>query len=157
MKTLQITESNARRLYKDATPELKITLEDTFGKEYFYKKVTDCNTYEEVCQFIGESPVNEDELKRVGFTQDEIDYRKLKQITKAYNDGWVADYNDENQRRWIPWFNFSPSGASFNDSECYCSLATAGHAALLCFKDEAASSEAGRKFTKLYERFIKHY
>ncbi|MEA4950209.1 MAG: hypothetical protein VB068_11290 [Petrimonas sp.] len=154
MKTLQITEANARKLYKDATPEFKATLEDTFGKKYFSRKVTDCDTYEEVCQFIGEPPVNEDELKRIGFTQDEIDYRKLKQITKAYNDGWIADYNDGSQQKWIPWFNFSPSGARFHDSDYYYSDADAGLAARLCFKDEATSNAAGRKFTELYARFI---
>lgn len=154
MKTLQITEANARRLYKDATPEFRTTLEDTFGKEYFSRKVTDCETYEEICQFIGEAPVNEEELKRVGFTQDEIDYRKLKQITKAYNDGWVADYNDGNQRKWVPWFEFSPSGARFSRSSYYYSIANAGRAARLCFKDEATSDAAGRRFTELYARFI---
>ncbi len=154
MKTLQITEANARRLYKDATPEFRTTLEDTFGKEYFSRKVTDCETYEEICQFIGEPPVNEEELKQIGFSQDEIDYRKLKQITKAYNDGWVADYNDVNQRKWIPWFSFSPSGARFNYSNCHFSLADAGRAARLCFKDKATSDAAGKRFTDLYARFI---
>lgn len=155
MKSLQITESNARKLYKDAAPEFKTTLEDTFGKEYFSKKVTDCETYEEVCRFIGESPVNEEELKRIGFTQDEIDYRKLKQITRAYNDGWVADYNDENQQKWCPWFdNFSLSGARFDYSDYGFSYAHAGRAARLCFKDEATSNAAGRRFTDLYARFI---
>lgn len=154
MKTLQINEENARRLYKDATPEFKATLEDTFGKAYFSRKVTDCDTYEEVCQFIGESPVNEEELKRIGFTQDEIDYRKLKTITKAYNDGWVADYNDGNKKKWVPLFDFSPSGARFYYSRYVCSIAFAGRAARLCFKDEATSDAAGRKFTELYARFI---
>lgn len=151
MKTLQITEANARKLYKDATPEFKVTLEDTFGKEYFSRKVIDCDTYEEVCQFIGESPVNEDELKRIGFTQDEIDYRKLKQITKAYNDGWVADYNDGSQQKWIPWFEFSPSGARFRISSYRYSSANAGHAARLCLKDEATSDAAGKELVDLYE------
>ena len=154
MKTLQITEANARKLYKDATPEFKVTLEDTFGKEYFFRKVIDCDTYEEVCQFIGESPVNEYELKLNGFTQDEIDYRKLKQITKAYNDGWVADCNDKSQQKWLPCFKFSPSGAHFFVSLYLCSVANAGRAARLCFKDEATSDAAGRKFTELYARFI---
>lgn len=154
MKTLQITEANAQKLYKNATPEFKAMLEDTFGKKYFSKKVTDCDTYEEICDFIGEPPVDEAKLKQVGFTQDEIDYRKLKQITKAYNDGWVADYNDGSQQKWIPWFNFSPSGARFGGSYCNCSHACAGLAARLCFKDEATSNAAGRKFTELYARFI---
>ena len=138
MKTLQITEANAR-------------------KKYFSKKVTDCDTYEELCDFIGEPPIDEAKLKQVGFTQDEIDYRKLKQITKAYNDGWVADYNDENQQKWIPWFYFSPSGARFDHSLYSYSSACAGHAASLCFKDEATSTAAGIKFIELYARFLSHY
>ena len=154
MKTLQITERNARKLYKDATPEFKTTLEDTFGKDYFQRKATDCETYEEVCGFIGEQPVDEGALKSAGFTQDEIDYRKLKQITKAYNDGWVADYNDSNQQKWIPWLEFSPSGARFDVSLCSYSYAAAGRAARLCFRDEATSNAAGRRFTDLYARFI---
>lgn len=155
MKTLQITEATARKLYKDATPEFKVTLEDTFGKEYFSKKVTDCDTYEELCDFIGEPPIDEAELKRVGFTQDEIDYRKLKQITKAYNDGWVADYNDGSQRKWVPRFTFLPPGARFYGSYYDYSVAYAGQTASLCFKDEETSNAAGRKFTELYVQFIK--
>lgn len=154
MKTLQITEANARKLYKDATPEFKVTLEDTFGKEYFSKKVTDCDTYEELCDFIGEPPIDEAELKQIGFTQDEIDYRKLKQIIKAYNDGWEADYNNRSQQKWLPWFLFSPSGARFHYSYCLYSSADAGLAARLCFKDKATSDAAGKRFTELYVRFI---
>lgn len=117
-------------------------------------QITDCDTYEELCNFIGELPVDEAALRRIGFTQDEIDYRKLKQITKAYNDGWVADYNDENQQKWIPWFYFSPSGARFDNSLYSYSFANAGHAAHLCFKDEIRADLAGKKFTELYARFI---
>lgn len=154
MKTLQITEANLRKVYKNATPEFKTMLEDIFGKKYFFKGVTDCDTYEELCDFIGEPPVDESKLKQVGFTQDEIDYRKLKQITKAYNEGWVADYNDENQRKWVPRFNFLPLGARFYGSYYDCSVSYAGHAALLCFKDEVRADLAGKKFTELYGRFI---
>ncbi len=75
----------------------------------------------------------------------------LKVITEAKNDGWVADYNDGSQQKWIPWFNFSPSGARFHSSNCRCSYATAGHAARLCFKDEATSDAAGKELVDLYE------
>ena len=41
MGILQIEESNARNIYKTASSELKIILEDTFGKEFFSQKVTE--------------------------------------------------------------------------------------------------------------------
>lgn len=72
-------------------------------------------------------------------------------ITEAKNGGWVADYKDGNQKKWLPLFDFSPSGARFNDS-CYSySYADAGHAARLCFKDEATSDAAGKELVELYE------
>jgi hypothetical protein len=75
----------------------------------------------------------------------------LKVITEAKNDGWVADYKDENQQKWIPWFYFSPSGARFYYSYYDCSDAAAGLAARLCFKDEATSDAAGKELVYLYE------
>ena len=75
----------------------------------------------------------------------------LKVITEAKNDGWVADYNDSDQQKWIPWFDFSPSGARFDDSVYYCSYACAGHAARLCFRDKATSDAAGMELLELYE------
>ncbi len=75
----------------------------------------------------------------------------LKVITEAGNDSWVADYNDGNQRKWMPWFEFSPSGARFRDSNFGYSSAGAGHAARLCFKDKATSDAAGKGLVDLYE------
>ncbi|HMM16292.1 MAG TPA: hypothetical protein PKC47_02010 [Petrimonas sp.] len=75
----------------------------------------------------------------------------LKVITEAKNDGWVADYKDENQRKWIPWFYLSPSGARFDLSSYDYSDAIAGLAARLCFKDEATSDAAGKELVDLYE------
>ena len=67
------------------------------------------------------------------------------------SDGWVADYNNPNQKKWIPWFVFSPSGVRFIVSLCNNSDANAGRAARLCFKDEATSDAAGVKLIDLYE------
>ncbi|MEA4918127.1 hypothetical protein SDC9_145686 [bioreactor metagenome] len=155
MKTLQITEANARKLYKDATPEFKVTLEDTFGKEYFSRKVTDCDTYEEVCHFIGETPIDEEELRRLGFTQDEIDYRKLKTITKAYNDGWVPDWKDDDQPKYFPYFSTgSSSGFAFLGTVYDYSDPNAGCGSRLCFKSKELAEYAGRQFVDLYRGFM---
>ena len=152
MKTL-ITEASVRRLYKDATPEFKTTLEDTFGKDYFSIKVTDCETYEELCEFIGENPVNEEELKILGFTQDEICYRKLKTITKALNEGWTPEWSDGNQKKWFPYFgNFS--SLMFCDTGYSYSTLHAGNSSYLCFKSKELAEIAGRKFMDIYKQFI---
>lgn len=119
MKTLQITEENARKLYDDATPEFKATLEDTFGKEFFSKKITDrVKTYEDACRVLGEAPLNELACFISGLAQDEIYYRRVKTITRALNEGWTPDWSDGDQKKWFPYFNTS-SGFAFYATDYY--------------------------------------
>ena len=155
MKTLQIDEQKARNRYKSASQEIKEILEDTFGREFFSDNIIDrIKSFEDACSELGIEPMNEKQMIESGFTTDEIDYRKLKIITKAYNEGWIADYNDSSQEKWVPWFNFSPSGVRFDYSGYDISSAYAGLAARLCFENEAKSNAAGKTFTKLYAKFI---
>ena len=72
-------------------------------------------------------------------------------IAEAYNDGWIADYNNPDQKKWIPWFVFSPSGVRFVYSGYGCSVAGAGHAARLCLKDEATSDAFGIELIDIHE------
>ena len=156
-KTLQITEQNARKLYAKASAEFRTTLEDTFGKEFFSMNITDrIKTYEDACDELGEQPINEDLLRSAGFTEDEINYRKLKTITKALNEGWVADYTNDKQEKWWPWFHHpvSSSGFVFDDALYYYSSATAGSGSRLCFKNSDLAEYAGKQFTELYKNFI---
>ncbi|SFL09613.1 hypothetical protein SAMN05216357_112107 [Porphyromonadaceae bacterium KH3CP3RA] len=154
MKTLQIDEANARKLYKDATPEFKTTLEDTFGKEFFSDKITDrVKTYEDACRVLGEVQLNELACFISGLTQDEIFYRKLKTITKALNEGWTPDWSDGDQKKWFPYFNAS-SGFAFSDTDCLYSGPRAGDGSRLCFKSKELAEYAGRQFTDLYKGFI---
>lgn len=156
MKQLQITEQNARRLYENATSEFKATLEDTFGKEFFSQKITDrIKNYEDACKELGIEPIDYDEMKDAGFTQDEILYRKIKTITQALNEGWKADWNDSDQYKWYPWFKMSSGGFVFRAAGCDCSVATAGCASRLCFKSDELATYAGKQFLQLYSDFIK--
>src|ERR1035437_2720400 len=82
--------------------------------------------------------------------QEEAEYM-LKVITEAKNGVWKADWNNPNQKKWIPWFIFSPSGVRFGTSRYDDSHAYAGIAARLCFKDEATSDAAGTELIELYE------
>src|ERR1035437_2611908 len=98
MRQVQVDEKKARALYASADPTWKGVLEDSFGKEFFSQSIIDrIQSYEDACAETGDEPVNVSELIDKGFTEDEIDYRKIKTITKAYNEGWVADYKDLNQ------------------------------------------------------------
>ena len=158
MKQLQITEQNAQKLYKTATPEFKATLEDTFGKEFFSGKITDrIKTYEDACRELDISDQLDVTLVELGFTPDEIILRKIKTITKALNEGWKPDWNDGNQKKWYPWFKMSSGGFVFADSAYAYSHASAGDASRLCFKTEELAKYAGEQFTQLYSDYILYY
>ena len=155
MKTLQITEKNARKLYAKASAEFRTTLEDTFGKEFFSMNITErIKTYEDACDELGEQPINEDLFRSAGFTEDEINYRKIKTITRALNEVWVADYTNDKQEKWWPWFKVSSSGFVFRDTIYYSSYADAGGGSRLCFKDSDLAEYAGKQFTELYKNLI---
>ena len=157
MKTLQIEEGKARNLYKNASSEFKTILEDTFGKDFFAGKVTDCiKTYEDACTELGTEPIDEATMKSAGFTDDEIVYRKIKTITEALNEGWKPNWSDSNQKKWQPYFNtVSPSGFAFVGVTYYRYAGpTAGNASRLCFKSEELAAYAGKQFTELYKDFI---
>ena len=155
MKTLQINEKDAKKLYRTASEELKKIFEDTFGKDFLSDKVTDrIKTYEDACRELNEDPINESEMRRMGFTNDEISYRKIKTITEALNEGWKADWEDENQKKWVPWFRVSPSGFVFDDTDYYYSYPRASYASRLCFKSEELAAYAGKQFLELYRNFI---
>ena|ERR1035437_531039 len=155
LQTVKMSKTTARKLYKDM-PDFRPSLEETFGKAFFSGKITDrIKTYEDACAEISEQPINEAELKRLGFTSDELDYRKIKTITKALNEGWQADWSDEDQYKWYPYFRFSSGSFRFDDTFYRYSYATAGISSRLCFSRDELATYAGKQFEELYISFIK--
>jgi len=75
-------------------------------------------------------------------------------ITKALVQGWKADWNDSNQRKWYPWFRMSSGGFVFDGTFCDRSYAYAGCASRLCFPTEEIAEYAGRQSTEVYSRII---
>lgn len=120
------------------------------------EKVTDrIKTYEDACAELGINPIDESVLFSNGFTKDEIAYRKIKTITEALNEGWKPNWNDENQKKWIPWFYPNSSSGFVYDTTLYNdSYTTAGCGLRLCFKSDELATYAGKQFTDLYKEFI---
>lgn len=157
MKTLQIDECKAKQLYRTASDEFKATLECTFGQEFFTGSVMDrVKEYKDACAETGETPINVEEMLRLGFTKDEIAYRMMKTVTKALNEGWVGNVYNSKEYRYYPVFypNGSPSSFAFGYSACDDSGASAGSGSRLCFKTRELSDYAGKQFLNLYKEFI---
>ncbi|MDR1112217.1 MAG: hypothetical protein LBL18_00425 [Bacteroidales bacterium] len=153
MKTLRIEEKNARRLYSSASSEFKAMLEDTFGNDFFNKKITDrIKSYEDACEVLGYEPVNEGILTRLVFYEDEIAYRKLKTIAKALNEGWEPDWSNHEQYKYYGYLYTDTTG--FVSAYTDFTAASAPVGSRICFKNRELTLYAITQFKTLYEEYF---
>lgn len=164
MKTLQIDETRARKLYPGAASDLKEILHDTFGKEFFNQKITDrVNSFETACQELGINQfslmpsISHPDLQKE--TESIHAYIKLTIIIRALNEGWTPNWNNSNEPKYLPWFDVeasskqpSGSGLSYGGYAGWYSAAHVG--SRLCYKSEEIAKYAGTKFKKLYEQYF---
>lgn len=113
-------------------------------------------SYETACEVLEVVPIVAEVLLKLGFTKDEIAYRKLKTIAKALNEGWEPDWTNSNQYKYWPWFVYNPNSAGFGYA--YTSY-TATHTSTyigsrLCFKTRNLAAYAGEMFEDLYNDFL---
>ena len=116
-------------------------------------------TYADACAVLGIEPMNEAVLVKLGYTNDEIAYRKLKTIAEALNEGWRPDWANSNEYKYWPWFVYNPAIAGFscahtNASAYAASLTSATVGSRLCYKTRELATYAGRQFEGLYNDFL---
>jgi len=76
-------------------------------------------------------------------------------ITEALNEGWEADWEDENQEKYILWFlTKSPSGFAFSAAHFSFTSPYAGNASRLCFKTRVLAKYAGEQFLDIWKDLI---
>lgn len=155
-RPLILSDVEAKRIYKTASSELQLILKETFGKEFFYQKVTErIKTYEDACAELGITPICENTLLKNGFTKGEIAYRKVKTIIQALNEGWQADWTNEYQDKWVPWFyHGSTGGLVYVVSTITPSSICTDISSRLCLKNEELAIYMGKRFVDLYKEFI---
>lgn len=156
MQTLQIDGKKAKELFPSASKEFKQILIDSFGQKFFEQKITDrIQTFEDVCAILDIDP---DDIEHAphskALEQDIISvnaYQRLILITRAYNEGWVPNWSDSNQRKWVPYFDMS-SGFGFDGVVGW--YASSGVGSRLCFKSEELARDAAKKFLSEYKVFF---
>lgn len=159
MKQLQITENNAMRLYNTASPEFKTALEDTFGKDFFHRDITDrIKTYEDACELLG---LDSDDMPDVSCVPEEdekshIAYHKLIIIARALNEGWRPNWKNTNEDKWFNWWYIDTNTAGFGSaySANAPSHTTAALGSRLCFKTKKLAVYAANQFQSLYEDYL---
>lgn len=113
-------------------------------------------TYADACAVLGIEPINEEVFTKLGFTKDEIAYRKLKTVVEALNEGWRPDWSDSSDYKYWNWFIYNPSSAGFGYAHTYSTPSTThtDFGSRLCFKTRELATYAGRQFEDLYNDFF---
>ena len=90
-----------------------------------------------------------------GLSSDEVAYRKIKLIAKAFNEGWVPDWTNSNQYKYYPWFVMgSPSGVGFSSYVYAFWDAYSSVGSRLCFKSGELAKHVGQLFIDDYRDFL---
>ena len=154
MKTLQINEKDARRIYPTASDEFRKILEDTFGKSFFSGDITDrIHSFEDCLAESGRPDVP-------AFADAPEDLRnffkniyRMVVISEAYNQGERLDIYDSSVKRHYQYFlcNNAPAGFAFYGSFYVLDFASAGSGSRLSFTKSEHSKDAGKKFIRIYQ------
>lgn len=156
-KSLQIDENKAYILYRTATPEFKQALEDTFGKEFFNRSITDrVKSYEDACAVLGIDPHGSMPDTSECPAEDRrayVAFHKLVIIIRALNEGWRPDWADTDQDKWFLWW-YIDDFAGLAYSHLAPSGTNANIGSRLCFKSEALADYAAETFKSLYEDYL---
>jgi len=157
MKTLQIDEVKAKKLYTESSGTLKSMLEDTFGKELLIEDITDkIKSYEDACRILN---LNPDGLPDVNNCDKKdrksiIAYYKLVIICRALNEEWEPNWADS-EYKYYPWFAYgSYAGFGCLHTPAAASSASAVIGARLCFKSADLARYAGTQFLKIWEEYL---
>lgn len=72
-------------------------------------------SYEDACRVLNIQPINE-EVFNIFPKEDQrsmLAYHKLTVITRALNNGWKPNWDDQNERKYYPLFRYVNAGLSF--------------------------------------------
>lgn len=159
MATKTIEESDLITIHKGTDSKTKKALESKFGKETFTPKKGLITTWEEACKIkrihkVNSLPFPKPNNQRqksinAGFMID-----VMSEILNTDSNGkrWVPNWNDGNQAKWYPWFDYKNGRFSFDGSSNYYASAFVG--ARLSYKDKATSDHAGKYLQALYNEYF---
>ena len=79
---------------------------------------------------------------------------KIIVVVEALNEGWKADWEDDDESKYYPYFYMSSGVFVFLATSYRCSNASAGNGSRLCFKTRELARYAGEQFLEVWTTII---
>ena len=145
---MQIDKDTAKKLYPAAEDWFKKQLEEEFGKETFipkeYEKIDSYETAVSILEVLPEDEIFENDPDYV------VALKQLRHITRVANPGFICNWNNSNQKKWIQIFDMS-SGAGFVGSVYDDSYTITGLGSRLYNETKEVSDFIGINFNHLFK------
>lgn len=148
MEELKVLKSNAMDAYQKADPSGKDLLANLLGKKHFITDMQQLiDSFEAACEYNNTNPLDP---KFTNGTSSGNAQEMIAEIAKAMNQGRVMKGGE---KRWFPYFEYSPSGFRFNVAVYGVTYANSNGGPRLCFLQEKDAVYAGKQFIGLYDKF----
>lgn len=112
-------------------------------------------SYEDACRVLNIQPINE-EVFNIFPKEDQrsmLAYHKLTVITRALNNGWKPNWDDQNEWKYYPLFRYVNAGLSYADTYYTATNTLAFIGSQLCFPTSALAKYAAEHFADLYRDY----
>lgn len=112
-------------------------------------------SYEDACRVLSIQPINE-EVFNIFPKEDQrsmLAYHKLTVITRALNNGWKPNWDDQNEWKYYPLFRYVNAGLSCAATYNAASYTLAYIGSRLCFPTSALAKYAAEHFADLYRDY----
>jgi hypothetical protein len=153
--TLTVPKDKVLAAYSKAKSPRKVMLENLFGIKTFQPEIKErIKNFDDVLRENGIVKLDFDKSCQ-GLTTDEVAYKQVKEIVKAFNEGWTPDWTNSSQGKYYPWFKMgSPSGGGFSSDGCGSWFTFSYVGSRLCFKSSDLAKHAGQLFESIYKDFL---
>jgi hypothetical protein len=156
METIQIDKAKVLATYLQSDDSVKKILESLIGDQLTLKITDRVKTFVDACTVLGITPVDVLHAAHSDYLKRDIKsinaYQQLIVITRALNEGWEPNWNDDEEYKYYPWFYLDSPGFRFCDASYYCTDSTVG--SRLCFRSRELAEYAAKQFIDLYKEFM---
>jgi hypothetical protein len=170
MANLILQKETAIKIYQSANRDIKMILEESFGKDLFTEKITDriktiSDIIENVIKWYHSVPDYQlnTKIKKACYlivakylknprslsAEDQI-----RLIAFVLNEGWEENFLDRDQRKYYPWFERKASGgwAVYFDASVSCYFSYLGFGCY--YKSSELALYAANQFLDIYKEYL---
>jgi len=119
-------------------------------------KPKDISGIRTLADLLADQEMNAEEFEEQckGLTADERAYRIIKLLAKSLNQGWVPNWDDSGEYKYVPWFNMDGGSSGFRFGVVVYWSSASAVGSRLCFKSRELAQHAGKYFLETYRQFF---